>query len=87
MSNREEVSKFILREVNEMSSYIEAYATEEGMKLDVIDSIDQVDLEIRLESEFGISIEDEEFSRNETLKDVIDYVCTLIDNKCTNVQS
>ena len=87
MSNREEVSKFILREVNEMSSYREAYATEEGMKLDVIDSIDQVDLEIRLESEFGISIDDEEFSKNETLKDVIDYVCTLIDNKSSNVQS
>lgn len=43
------------------------------------DELDYIELTMRLEAEFGISIDDEKFSTLETVNDVYRYVTELAD--------
>ncbi len=75
----EEVKNIIVEEIN---SAPEKVRPEAKLKEDLgADSIDAVQIVMDLEDKFGISIDEDDATKIQTVKDIVDYVTGLVKNK------
>ncbi len=75
----EEVKNIIVEEIN---CAPEKVRPEAKLKEDLgADSIDAVQIVMDLEDKFGISIDEDDATKIQTVKDIVDYVTGLVKNK------